>query len=772
MDSNIPTLTTRDKMSHLQVIKRHGAREPYDPEKIHKPLFWCTQGLEHVSVSSIEMNLANRLIGLSEITSKQLHELLIESTQVLINTEYPDHDIATGRLINYQVRKEAYGDFNPPRLYEIIQRNVEANRYHKDLLSLYSEQEWDEINSFIDHTRDEKFGQAGAEQMRSKYLVKDRVTKRIYESFQIPYILVPAILYRNWDKEVRMAKIKAGYEALSTFDISLPTPIMAGLRTPKKQLASCVLIHPGDSLESIAEADKAALKYIANRAGLGINVGSNRGLGASINNGMAYHTGLVPFIKKFTSTVKSCSQGAVRDGAVTFFMPMWHMEFPELVVLKDNSLTENNSNISADYAFQINKFLLQRLIQGKDITLFSPGENETPGLYEAFFKKDQSEFARLYEHYEADPTVRKRVFPAVDLFNRLAIQRSSTGRIYVMFVDTVNQASSFKVPIKQSNLCMEIVLPTTELTDCDVGMPNEISTCLLAAVNMGKVNKPSDLEGPCRVAVELLDEIIDYQDYPVKAAEETTRKRRPLGIGIIGLAHFLAKRGLAYNEVSCAEADKYAEAYSYYCIKASVELAKKKGPCELYKETRYSDGWVPHDSAAPFVGTFCPLKERLDWSGLRQDLVQFGIRNSTLMAGMPSETSSQLSGETNGYQPARGPVIKKTSKDGVFTMVVPEYKELGNYYDYEWDQKTPEGYLKMVSVFQRRGDQAISVNTSYNPKHFPKGEITTKQIIGDMLLAYKLGHKTLYYQNTRKPGESDIDSMDKDDGCSDGACKI
>lgn len=768
-----PITTTKSNektnVTNVIVVKRNGTKEPFTPEKIHKPLNWASQGLKHFSISAIEMTLVNLLIGKVEISSDDLHEMLISATANNINEQYIDHDVMAGRLITYQVRKHAYGSYTPPKLIDIVKRNIAIRRYDKDIINYYSEAEWEELNNYIDHTRDDSFKYSGAEQMRKKYLAKDRVTKDICESFQLPYILVPAILFHKEARSKRMQMVKDGYDILSLKYWSLPTPIMAGLRTRKKQFSSCVVIDAGDTLASINAADSAATLYVANKAGLGINVGRNRGLGASINDGDAYHTGVIPFIKKLTGSVKSCSQGGVRDGAVTFFFPMWHMEYEELVVLKDNSLPEGATNKSADYCVQINKYLLNRLIQGKDITLFSPGENETPGLYEAFFNADQTLFGVLYEKYEADPSVRKKVIPATKAFNTLAIQRSSTGRIYIMFADLVNQNTMFKDKIYQSNLCMEILLPTLFMKSLEDTQDSEISLCTLSAVNMGLITKPSDFERIANIGVRMLDNVLDYQDYPVAAARKSTLGRRPLGIGIIDFAHFLAQRGLWYGEVCMSAVDEYMEAFAYYLTRASVDLAIEKGPCPMFERTKYADGWTPNLNRNAYRDSILTHKERLPWTRLREDMKKHGIRNSTLMAFMPSETSAQLSGSTNGFEPPKGPIVTKDSKDGKFVNVVPEYHEYNATYDYVWKQKTPEGYLKMSSVCQKYNDQGGSWNTSYNPSNFPDEKVTTKQILGDILLAYKLGLPTLYYNNTRKPGEDDFV---EEDGCSDGACKI
>ena len=754
-----------------EVTKRDGRVEPFDIEKLHKVCFYACEGIDGVSVSELEAKIYPHLYD--GMSTDEINEQVISAAKDLIVAPSFNYDLVGGRMTSFVVRKQVYGTYTPWHIRDIVRRGTEAKRYDPQLMSYYSDAEWDQINEMIDHSRDEEFRLAGAEQMRKKYLVKHRVTGQLFESFQIPYILVAATLFRKYPKETRLHYVKKFYDAVSGHYISLPTPIMAGIRTVTKQGSSCVVIDAGDSLDSIEATDHAAFKYVAVKAGLGINVGRNRGLNCPIRDGDAYHTGLIPFLKKWTHTVKSCSAGGVRDGAVTFYYPMWHYEFPELVVLKDNALTEERANRSADYAVQVNRYLFNRLLQGKSITLFSP--YETPGLYEAFFA-DQKKFAELYEKYEADPTIRKRTFPAHELFNSLALQRKNTARIYMMFVDNVNERGSFTeaAPIYQSNLCTEITLPTKPLEF--VGDENgEVSLCTLAAINWGKINKIEQFEDLADIVVRALNEVLDYQDYAVPAAKISTMNRRPLGIGIIGFAHFLAKRGLGYNRVALNVVDEYAEAWSYYLIKASLNLAKEHGPCPLWKETKYSRGWTPNLTRPKALDELLAHKERLDWEGLRRDLAIYGIRNSTLMACMPSETSSQLSNETNGFEPPRSPITVKGSKDSSTPQVVPDIEELSRYYDWAWEQRTPDGYLEVTAFIQKHMDQAMSINTSYNPKWFPDG-IGTKQILKDILRAYQLGHKCLYYCNTKKPGEDEIMGMfethSEEDACASGACVI
>jgi ribonucleoside-diphosphate reductase alpha chain len=754
-------------MTSIQnVTKRNKTLQPIDKEKIHKVCHWACEGIEGVSVSELELKLYPHLY--EGISTDEINEQLVAAGKSLIVAPTYNYDKVCGRLISFIVRKQVYGDITPWPLKELVAKNIERGRYDPELLSYYSDSEWDEIDSFIDHSRDFEFRLAGADQMRTKYLVKDRVTKALYESFQIPYILVAAILFKDEPKKKRLEYIREFYDLASTHQFSLPTPIMAGIRTIRKQGSSCVLIDVGDSLDSIIASDGAATKYIADKAGLGINIGRLRGIGSPIRGGDAVHTGVVPFIKKLTASVKSCSQGGVRDGAVTFYYPMWHYEFPELVVLKDATLLEEHTNRSADYCVQVNKFLLNRLIKNEPITLFSP--NDVPDLYTAFFT-DQGKFAELYDKYEKSG-VRGRTFMAQDLFGSLITQRSNTGRIYVQFVDNVNEHSPFKDPIVQSNLCTEIGLPSSPLESLQSGIDDgsEIALCTLAAQNFGLVNKPEDLRRPARIIVRALDNLLDYQEYPVKAAEEATKARRPLGVGVIGFAHFLARRGLYYDKYSMPLVDQFAEAWAFYLTEASVELAEEKGACPWSHRTHYSDGITPNMKRTKLLDSLLPHVERCDWQGLRERMKKSGIRNSTLMALMPSETSSQLSNETNGIEPPRSPIVTKVSKDVATPIVVPDVEELRYAYDWAMAQKGPRGYLELAAVFQKYADQAISLNTTYNPMQYKGETISGAMMLQDIVYSFQLGHKNLYYNNVRKPGESDI--LPEDDGCESGACKI
>jgi len=732
-------------MNDLNVTKRDGTTQPFDLDKVHKVLEWAVEDISGVSMSEIELKANIQLYD--KIKAYDIHELLIKSAAELISEHTPNYQFVAARLISYKMRKEAYGRYTPPSLLEIIKNNVDIGVYDSDILQKYTEDEILELNDYIKHERDDTFTYAGMEQFRGKYLVQDRRTKQIYETPQVLYMMIAATLFSKYSSDKRMKYVKEYYDAISQFYISLPTPIMAGVRTPTRQFSSCVLIESGDSLDSINATSTSIVKYISKKAGIGIGAGSIRALGAKIGDGSVVHTGLIPFLKYFQSAVKSCSQGGVRGGAATVYLPVWHYEFEDLVVLKNNKGTEETRVRHMDYAFQFNKLMYERLLAGGNITFFDP--NDVPGLYEAFFA-DQDKFKELYEKYERAHSIRKKSLPALEVFSSFLTERKDTGRIYLMNVDHANDHGSFKpdvAPIRMSNLCCEIDLPTKPLNSYD-DREGEISLCTLSAINWGLINEPSEFEKYCDLSVRALDELLDYQGYPVAAAERGTLGRRPLGVGIINLAYFLAKRGLKYDKSAYKIVDEYAEAWSYYLIKSSADLAIEKGKIIYNNDTKYSEGILPIDTYKEAIDTLVVNRKRLPWKALRKQLRETGIRNSTLMALMPAETSAQISNSTNGIEPPRALVSYKQSKDGVMAQVVPGYHHLKNKYDLLWDQKSPEGYLAICGILQKYIDQGISVNTSYNPEHFEDNKIPMSIMIQDLITAYKYGLKQLYYFNT------------------------
>lgn len=753
----------------LFVTKRNGEKESINLEKIHQVIAWAAEGLDEVSVSQVE--LKSHIQFYDGIKTSDIHETIIKSAADLISEETPDYQFLSARLAIFHLRKKAYGKFEPPKLFDHVLHMVETGKYDKHLTEDYTQEEFEKMDAFIDHNRDLDFSYAAVKQLEGKYLVQNRVTGEIYESAQFLYVLVAACLFAKYPSETRMEYIEGFYNAISTFKISLPTPIMAGVRTPTRQFSSCVLIECDDSLDSINATSSAIVKYVSQRAGIGINAGRIRALGSTIRNGEAFHTGCIPFYKHFQTAVKSCSQGGVRGGAATLFYPLWHMEVESLLVLKNNRGVEENRVRHLDYGVQFNKLMYQRLIKGDSITLFSP--SDVPGLYDAFFA-DQDKFEALYTQYEADESIRKKRIKAIELFTLFAQERASTGRIYLQNVDHCNTHSPFNpehAPIRQSNLCLEIALPTKPMED--VNDPNgEIALCTLSAFNLGAIDSLDELEGLADLAVRALDSLLDYQDYPVPAAYNATMGRRTLGIGVINYAYYLAKNGVFYSNGSANNlTHRTFEAIQYNLLKASNELAKEKGACPKFNETRLSQGILPIDTYKKEIDNVTGEALHLDWEALRESIKEHGVRNSTVSALMPSETSSQISNATNGIEPPRGLISIKASKDGILKQVVPEYQRLKHNYELLWNIPDNEGYLQLVGIMQKFVDQTISANTNYDPAKFEGGKVPVKQILKDLLTAYKLGVKTMYYHNTRD-GAADDHNEAEDEGCEGGACKI
>src|SRR6056300_1677706 len=744
-------------MTQILVTKRDGRQEPLDIEKLHKVVFWATRGITGVSSSQVEIK--SHIQFYNGIKSSDIQETLIKSAADLISEETPNYQHVAGRLINYHLRKQVYGQFEPWHIRDLVIKNVNAGFYDPELLEKYNDAEWDRINRWLQHSRDEELTYAAMEQFRGKYLVQNRVTKQVYETPQMCYMLIAATLFQHYPKETRMRWVKDYYNAVSTHQVSLPTPVMAGVRTPQRQFSSCVLIETDDSLDSINATASSIVKYVSQKAGIGVGSGRIRALGSPIRKGDAYHTGVIPFYKLFQSATRSCSQGGVRNGAATLYYPIWHLEVEDLLVLKNNKGTEDNRVRHMDYGVQFNKLMYERLLEGGDITLFSP--SDVPHLYNSFFN-DQELFKIVYEKAEKNPAIRKKTIKAIDLFSSFIEERKNTGRIYIMNVDNANTHSSFDetiAPVKQSNLCCEIDLPTKPLNDFN-DEEGEIALCTLSAINWGNIKSPDDFQKPCELAVRGLDALLDYQNYPVKAAERATMYRRPIGVGIINLAYWLAKNDTTYQNPNLELVDEYAEAWSYYLTKASVKLAKEQGACTGTQETKYSKGITPNMTYKDDLNELLPHVERLPWDELRTELKEYGIRNSTLMALMPAETSAQISNATNGIEPPRSFVSVKQSKDGVLKQVVPGIHKLRNKYDLLWDQKSPQGYLKIMAVLQKYIDQGISVNTSYNPTFFDAEKIPMSTMIQDLLMFYKYGGKQLYYFNTFDgQGEIDLNKM-------------
>ena len=754
--------------NNLFVTKRNGEKELIDLEKIHRVIDWAAEGLDDVSVSQVE--LKSHIQFYDGIKTEDIHETIIKSAADLISEETPDYQYLAARLAIFHLRKKAYGQFEPPKLYDHVVNMVETGKYDQHILADYSQAEFEQLEAMMDHNRDLSFSYAAVKQLEGKYLVQNRVTGEIYESAQFLYILVAACLFAKYPSDTRLKYVEGFYNAISTFKISLPTPIMAGVRTPTRQFSSCVLIECGDSLDSINAASSAIVKYVSQRAGIGINAGRIRALGSPIRNGEAFHTGCIPFYKHFQTAVKSCSQGGVRGGAATLFYPLWHLEVESLLVLKNNRGVEENRVRHLDYGVQFNKLMYQRLIKGDYITLFSP--SDVPGLYDAFFE-DQEKFDALYVQYENDDSIRKKRIKAIDLFTAFAQERASTGRIYLQNVDHCNTHSPFNAkvaPIRQSNLCLEIALPTKPLEHIN-DENGEIALCTLSAFNLGMIDSLDELEELADLAVRALDSLLDYQDYPVPAAHNASLARRTLGIGVINYAYYLAKNGVFYSNGSANNlTHRTFEAIQYYLLKASNNLAKEQGACPKFNETVLADGILPIDTYKKEIDNITGEALHLDWDSLRESIKKHGVRNSTVSALMPSETSSQISNATNGIEPPRGLISIKASKDGVLKQVVPEYQKLKHNYELLWNIPNNQGYLELVGIMQKFIDQTISANTNYDPARFNNGKVPIKQILKDLLTAYKLGIKTLYYHNTRDG--SGNDQVMVDDDCEGGACKI
>lgn len=739
----------------VNILKRDKTTEELNIDKIHKVVEFACEGLAGVSSSQIEMN-AN-LQFYDGMTTKEIQEIIIKSASDLISLEHPNYQYAAARLLLYGTYKEIFGAYKTIPLYEFIEKNISQGVYDPEILNYYTKEEIQKIDSYINHKRDENFTYAGLRQVVDKYLCQDRSSGQLYETPQYMYMLISATLFAQYPVEHRMHYIRKYYDAISLFKINIPTPIMAGVRTPVRQFASCVLVDVDDTLDSIFSSDTAIGKYIAQRAGIGINAGRIRGINSKIRGGEVAHTGVVPFLKKFESTVRCCTQNGVRGGSATVHFPLWHQEIEDILVLKNNKGTEDNRVRKLDYSIQLNKLMYERLIQNSNITLFSP--HDVPDLYESFFS-DSDKFTELYEKYEKSNSIKKKSIPAIELFSNLIKERAETGRIYIMNVDHANTHSSFTDTVYMSNLCQEITLPTTPLQHID-DHQGEIALCILSAINIGTIKEISDLEELCDLSVRGLEELIDYQRYPVQAAEIGTKARRSLGIGYIGLAHYLAKHKLTYNDPeACNLIHKLTEAFQYYLLKSSNNIAKEKGICEYYRKTKYSKNIFPIDTYKKEVDELIDNTLDMDWEDLRKDISIYGLRHSTLSAQMPSESSSVVSNATNGIEPPRGYLSIKKSKKGPLKQIVPQYQSLKNYYTLLWDMPSNEGYIKIVAVMQKFFDQAISGNWSYNPTHFENNEVPMSAMLKDLITTYRLGWKTSYYQNTYdfKTDPSDIES--------------
>jgi len=727
---------------NISVVKRNGrGKEALNIEKIHEMVEYATEDITGVSSSQVEMN--SGLQFYDGITTNEIQQILIKSANDLISLDNPNYQYVAARLLLYSLRKQLFHKlWDHPHIYTHVNDSVKKGVYDPDILKWYNKNDFDRMENWLTHERDYTFTYAGLRQVIDKYLVQDRSTGDIFETPQFMYMMIAATIFAHYPKNKRMSYVKRYYDAISKFKINIPTPVMAGVRTPIKQYASCVLVDVADTLSSIFSSDMAIGKYVAQRAGIGINAGRIRGINSKIRGGEVQHTGVIPFLKKFEATVKCCTQNGVRGGSATVHFPIWHKEIEDILVLKNNKGSEDNRVRKLDYSIQLSKLFYERFINDGDITLFSP--HEVPELVDSW---GTPEFDELYETAERKLSIWKQKVKAQSLFMSILKERAETGRIYIMNIDHCNTHSSFKDRITMSNLCQEITLPTEPISHIDG--KGEIALCILSAVNVGLIKDLDELEPLCDLIVRSLDEVIDHQKYPVKAAEISTRNRRSLGVGYIGLAHYLATLGYSYEmKTAWKEVDKLTEAFQYYLLKSSNQLAKEKGQCKDFNKTKYSDGILPIDTYKKEVDEIISRKLSYKWEELRKDIKEFGLRHSTLSAQMPSESSSVVCNATNGIEPPRDYLSVKKSKKGTLKQVVPDYKRLKNNYTLLWDMKSNEGYINIVAVMQKYFDQAISGNWSYNPEHYDEGQVPLSIMAQDLLNTYKLGWKTSYYQNT------------------------
>ena len=728
---------------NISVVKRNGVVEPLNLDKIHTMVEYACTDLAGVSESQVEMN--SNIQFYDQIETSDIQEILIKSANDLISLDTPNYQYVAARLLLFGLRKQVYKGHpdNPPVLKDHVENCITQGVYDPSLLKVYSESEWQELNGYIDYDRDYMFTYAGLRQVADKYLVQDRSTSQVYETPQQMYIMIAATLFQNYPHETRLDYVRRYYEAISRHRINIPTPVMAGVRTPIRQFASCVLVDIDDTLDSIFSSDMAIGKYVAQRAGIGINAGRIRGINSKIRGGEVQHTGVVPFLKKFESTVRCCTQNGIRGGSATVHFPIWHQEIEDIIVLKNNKGTEDNRVRKLDYSIQFSKLFYERFIQNKEITLFSP--HDVPALYESF---GTDRFDSLYCEYELDESIPSTRVSAKELILAILKERSETGRLYIMNIDHCNEHSSFKDMVRMSNLCQEITLPTDPINHID-DAGGEIALCILSAINVGKITNPSQMEELCDLAVRGLEELIDYQNYPVAAAERSTLARRSLGIGYIGLAHYLAKNGVKYDDPAAWQlVHDLTESFQYYLLQASNQLAIEKGACKGFSGTKYSDGILPIDTYKKTVDTIVQNNLKHDWESLRTSIMENGLRHSTLSAQMPSESSSIVSNATNGIEPPRDYLSIKKSKKGPLKQIVPSYGTLRNNYTLLWDMPSNTGYINIVAVMQKFFDQAISGNWSYNPENYENSEVPVSVMANDLLTTYKYGWKTSYYQNT------------------------
>ena len=748
---------------NIFVIKRSGERQPFSPVKIKKVLKWAAEGIEGIDFDEVSSHFEFNYTT-DGISTEDLHNSLIESCIDLISEEFPDYQLVAGRLLNYSLRKKVWGGINPPRLIDIIRQNVKLGYYDSKIFEKYAVRDINKINEFIDHSRDLNFVHSGIKQLVDKYLVQDRQTKEIFETPQFAYVLVAMTLFSE-EKDDRIAWVKKAYDYFSTFKINLATPVIAGARTSLRSFASCALFSIGDSLKSIGTHDYLLKKASASRYGLGFNISRMRPINAKIRHGDVLHTGLVPYLKNFESGVKSCHQNGLRGASATVFINWWHMQVKDVLSLKNNALPDEKAVRHLDYCLCFSRLLRERIKARENITLFNP--NEVPELIENFGSPDWNE---MYKKRESDPTVSKKVIPAMDLMLSYARERLATGRIYSLDVDNVNEQSPFKDFISQSNLCLEVLHPVipSEKWDDPNGL---IGVCILSAINALNVSD-EEFESVCEVTVRMLDNLIDYQSYFDLAAENFAKKYRSLGIGTFNFAAYMADQKIRYEDSNAATvAARLAEKISYYSIKASIKLAKERGSFEYFDKTKWKEGSLPIDRYNKSIDFFVDSNLQLDWESLRQDLLKYGIRNSTLTAYMPVESSSVITGSTSGLEPIRDYIISKNSKAGGLTFVAPKLKENKDYYTLAFDLRDTYTLAKIYAGINKFTCMSISANTYLNVAHYDDKEIPLSTIILDTLNFFEMGGKTQYYCNTEDGAGSD-ENYSEGSGCSSGACTL
>jgi len=770
MEETLLKEVKKTKSNNLSVTKRTGVSEEFNAEKINKVLLWATDGLSSVSASDVAMNAHIQFYP--GIKTSEIHKVLIQSAVDLISEKSPNYQYVASNLLNYLLRKEVFETkVEMPKLIDVIKSNIKKDLYDKLILENYSEEELEKANGYIKHDRDYQLTYAGLQQLIDKYLVKDRSTGKSYETPQFCFMMISLTVFASYSKDVKMDYVKELYDLISEHKISLPTPIMAGIRTPNRQFSSCTLIEIGDSLDSIFYGNVAIGQYVAKRAGIGISAGGIRALGSKVRNGEVVHTGVIPFFKMFQSTLHSCSQGGIRKGSATLYFPWWHKEIEDVLVLKNNKGTDDNRVRHMDYGIQFEKLFYSRFVSNGDISLFSP--SDVPGLYDVF---GLPKFEEMYIKYESDKKVPRKTIKARDLMNAFAQERIGTGRMYVMNIDNANNNSPFTQRMKMSNLCVEIILPTSPIQNIyDVDdkketeqySDGEIALCTLAAFNLGNIKSWNELYKVAEYIVRILDYVIENQDYPINAAKKML-KRRSIGVGVTNFAYWLAKQGIKYSDKEALfYVDELFEHIQFSLLKASNKLAKEFGKCEWFDETTYSKGVLPIDRYNKNVDELIKRDFSCDWESLRKDIEEFGLRNSVLTALMPAESSAVVQNATNGIEPIRSLVITKKSKSGLVKQVAPECIKLKNKYEMAFEMPDNRGYTNICAVIQKWIDQSISANHYYQ---YSSDGISIGGVIKDILYAYKYGLKTLYYANTDDKKSDDLDAMGN--GCESGACTL